>query len=697
MDLHLHHGKLTLVLLLLGCADPASPPSSEQVSVFADAGADFAVPVGEPFTVDGTASSPGTGAWDFGDGTVVDGALAIHTYNTPGNYVAVLQITSEGGLTRTDAVAITAYLPASEPRPQASSSMWLDEDAQRLIVAVPESNALAVLSLVDQTRTMVEVCERPRTVSVAGDALAVACEASDELRILDATSLETRTTWDLGTGTRPFGVVGDNDSWWVGSPGRDEVLKLSGTTLERIDVPGGPRHLAIDGASHIWAPRFRSDRFGGSLSRLTEESTTTIPLERDPGPDSDTASRGIPNLFRAAALSPDGGTLYLGGLLSNVERGIYTDGNPLTFESTVRAQLRMVDTAQPADRFNDRKSFDDQGDISALAVSPLGNWVWVAHQGTQTIHRLDAWSLDIRGSILAAGHGLDALQVSADGERLYAYAWLDRQVHAWDIQDVGTPRPLWSASTVNQEPLSPEVLWGKQLFHDASDPRIAKDGYLACTTCHPDGRHDGMVWDFTDRGEGLRNTISLEGHGGLDMGRLHWSGNFDEIQDFEQELRHGQSGRGFLTDDQWSTGTVSSPLGDPKAGLSPELDALAAYVSSLDVPPESPWGLDPTGEALFFNKQCTVCHPVDEQYTDSGRPSHPRHDVGTLTDASGMRLGTLLDGLDTPTLLGVWSTAPYLHDGSARNLEAAIGAHTINTPELTPAEIVSLATYVRGL
>ena len=32
-------------------------------------------------------------------------------------------------------------------------------------------------------------------------------------------------------------------------------------------------------------------------------------------------------------------------------------------------------------------------------------------------------------------------------------------------------------------------------------------------------------------------------------------------------------------------------------------------------------------------------------------------------------------GIDTPTLRGVWATGPYLHDGSADSLSAAVGAH----------------------
>ena len=61
-------------------------------------------------------------------------------------------------------------------------------------------------------------------------------------------------------------------------------------------------------------------------------------------------------------------------------------------------------------------------------------------------------------------------------------------------------------------------------------------------------------------------------------------------------------------------------------------------------------------------------------------------DVGTLTAASGQRLDGVLDGLDTPSLLGIWDTAPYLHDGSAPGIAEAITAHdgfgTLSTSDL---------------
>jgi len=89
---------------------------------------------------------------------------------------------------------------------------------------------------------------------------------------------------------------------------------------------------------------------------------------------------------------------------------------------------------------------------------------------------------------------------------------------------------------------------------------------------------------------------------------------------------------------------------------------------------------------LFAEQGCGDCHG-GLAFTDS--ESNAKHDVGTLTGASGAGAAA---GLDTPTLRGLWATAPYLHDGSAVDLEAAIAAH--EGVALAPEALTALAAFV---
>ena len=155
---------------------------------------------------------------------------------------------------------------------------------------------------------------------------------------------------------------------------------------------------------------------------------------------------------------------------------------------------------------------------------------------------------------------------------------MSREVTVFDsAQADNNGSPVQHLALLDSEPLSPVVLRGKQLFNDAADTRITHQGYIACVMCHLDGDTDARVWDFTQRGEGLRNTAPLLGHAGTGDGPIHWSGNFDEVQDFEGDIRNQFEGTGLMSDADFNSGTHSEPLGDKKAGLPPDLDALAAY------------------------------------------------------------------------------------------------------------------------
>ena len=198
--------------------------------------------------------------------------------------------------------------------------------------------------------------------------------------------------------------------------------------------------------------------------------------------------------------------------------------------------------------------------------SPSLETSFTSSSGRRTIV-IDRFSHQILNSV--ADLGIQPTDVQRHGDTLYVYSWLTRDIIALSVSDPMRPAFLWQRSFIDVEPLNEPILWGKQLFHDANDTRMTRTGYIACAHCHPAGDHDGQTWDFTDRGEGLRNTTSLLGRGAMAMGPYHWSGNFDEAQDFEGDIRLHFGGAGYLSESDWE-GTQDS-LGESKAALSPEL------------------------------------------------------------------------------------------------------------------------------
>ena len=311
------------------------------------------------------------------------------------------------------------------------------------------------------------------------------------------------------------------------------------------------------------------------------------------------------------------------------------------------------------------------------------------------------------------GFAPQGLALSPDDRLLFVDAYLSRELVVYDVGDPNAiPRELARLPIVASEPLDPTILRGKQLFNDALDTRLGRDSYMACAHCHLDGLSDHRTWDFTDRGEGLRNTIALVGRAGLGDGPLHWSANFDEVQDFEHDMRGPFRGTGLMDDADFFAGTRQTTLGDPKAGVSADLDAMAAYVTSLADHLPSPYrNTDGSltseaarGRLVFESAGCATCH-AGTRLTDSGfvSPGVPRlHDVGTLAAGSGQRLGMPLTGIDTPTLHGVWHSPPYLHDGSAATLrEVVVDRNPMNehgsTTGLTTPQVDDLIAYLRSL
>ena len=309
------------------------------------------------------------------------------------------------------------------------------------------------------------------------------------------------------------------------------------------------------------------------------------------------------------------------GKQDNVKRGQLRNATALNFQNTVRAissRVVLKGTGAGAEDLPRRIDHDNASLASAVAYDIRGVLMFVALETSREVAVLDAHS-GAQVTRFDVGRAPQGLTLSADGFTLYVNNFMDRSVGVYDLRPLLTAGiaavpSLTTLQAVDTERLSPTVLKGKQLFYDARDPRLAADRYMSCAVCHNDGGHDGRTWDLTHAGEGLRNTISLRGRAG-GQGRLHWSANFDEVQDFEGQIRALAGGTGLMTDPQFGTGTRGQPLGDPKAGVSADLDALAAYVASLNSFELSPQrnadgsltATAATGKTIF-QAQCLGCH-----------------------------------------------------------------------------------------
>lgn len=674
--------------------NPAEPFSSSFTTAELRSSGDLeialpAVPpaeVGAPVLFELEASADVEVQWSFEEGQWSEPTEreASWTWDQPGHHRVLVRAT-DGAQVRLANTTVTVHRPIVGTPERSGALAWADG---RVWVANRDNGTVTAVDGQTLEKLLeVEVCATP--LSVAGD-LWVACEDDVVVR-LDAKGQEVLRV-ETGYGSAPAGIL-VGESVWVTLEGSGELLELDPSGAERGRTPLGPRPRGLarsaDGQT-LYVSRFVAPDEGGEVYALRDGQVEVLALPVDTTTeDAEDRARGLPNFLAAPSPSPDGVALWVASKQDNILRGLVRDGLPLSHESAVRAITSVLDTA--TGQQSARYDWNDRALPTDVQLSPLGDYAFVPFLGSDEVQIIDAYSGESRGALEQPGSGPRSVLASPDGTRVYVHGSLSRTLTAWDVGGVlanasfGSPR-LGSVELVGEERLTVDELAGKRMFTKASDPRMSRDGYLSCAVCHLDGGEDGRTWDFTDRGEGLRNNIDLRGRRGVGHGPLHWTANFDEIQDFEHDIRGPFGGGGFLAEGQWSAGTRSDALGDPKAGASLALDQLAAYVSSLADFPRSPHKVGgefsaaaQAGSALFDQLGCWACHDGPDFVSSDGN----LYDVGTITPESGGRRGAELVGFDPPTLRGGWASPPYLHDGSAatlrdvlvgRNVDGAHGA-----------------------
>lgn len=199
---------------------------------------------------------------------------------------------------------------------------------------------------------------------------------------------------------------------------------------------------------------------------------------------------------------------------------------------------------------------------------------------------------------------------------------------------------------------------GRHVFHGQTAVRIA------CASCHPEGRDDGLVWDFSDFG--TRRTQSLAGNL-LQRAPFHWVGDMDDL--------------GVLMDDvfanRMSGGAVTTRQ---RISLGPWLDRIPA---PTPVPAADLTAVQ-RGREVFDAAGCATCH---------GGP--------ILTNNQIVSVGTG-GKFKVPSLVGVADRAPFMHNGCAATLRDRFGAcgggdaHGV-TSTMAQAQIDDMVAYLESL
>lgn len=215
---------------------------------------------------------------------------------------------------------------------------------------------------------------------------------------------------------------------------------------------------------------------------------------------------------------------------------------------------------------------------------------------------------------------------------------------------------------------------GEILFHDAT---ACFEHWLSCVTCHPDARSDGFNWDLLNDGTGnLKNTKSML------LAHETPPCMITGIRaDGETAVRAGFTHILFTAYKEENACCVDEYLKALKPVPSPRLVDGELSESAK------------RGKKLFDSEEigCATCHLESNYFTDLRL-----HRVGSQDP------NDFYDKFDTPTLVEVWRTAPYLNTGAHTTIRELleVGKHGVKDGQfdaLSKEEQDDLIEYVLSL
>jgi len=561
-----------------------------------------------------------------------------------------------------------------------NSLMDLSADGRWLACSNRDSGTVTLVDLrTGKAVKEIPVGRHPEGVTFLGKSsrLAVAVYGDDVVRLIDADSGTVTASIDVFD--EPYSLVSNPEGtrlWGtLEFPGQLVEFDLEkNTVLRSADVGASVRGLALSPQGDL----FITEYLTGVVKKVDPETLQVTDEWRGPALD---------NIARQIVIHPTNGLAFF-PFQQSIAHAHHGEGSIFPY-------VGVVQTGPGDGKRRKRVQMDSVSGVRVVAnpwevaPSPDGRFLYVVFSGTDDLYVCSILNDDYRElthhKTLRTGSNPRAVRLSADGRQLMIYNALDFTVDVFNADSLELTRSI----PVTKWPHSDEELLGKKLFYTANPPMTTRR-WISCSSCHPDGDSDGRTWQ---QPEGLRNTQSLFGMKFTHP--IHWSADRDEVQDFEHTLRSPlMQGRGLIR------GKVNESLGAPNAGLSKELDALAAYANShsFKLSPFAKAGLSESakrGKTLFFSEAvgCATCHS-NWFYTDNRL-----HDVGTGREDKTELMGTKYD---TPTLLGIYRTAPYLHDGTAATLEEVLTTTNRQdlhgkTSHLQPDEISDLVEFLKAL
>ena len=344
-------------------------------------------------------------------------------------------------------------------------------------------------------------------------------------------------------------------------------------------------------------------------------------------------------------------------------------------------------------------------DPSAIAVDPAGKRAYLASGGSDVItvidlDRLTGWidradaaarreaieDLSLSAEYVLArvptGRNPRQLAMSPDGRRLFVAERLEDAVL---VIDTATLKPS-GRIVLGDGGLDDPIRRGERVFTRAAHTFQRQ---FSCRSCHPDVHVDGLSYDFDGDGIGdnLLDNRTLQGIAGTQP--FKWNGKNPSLD--------VQCGPRFARVLMRTDPIPSAELKDLVRFIESQPPARTAHKPGTPLTTAQERGREiffatttSEGKPIPRERQCNTCH----------RPPLFTNRLLSAIGTKGPRDST--DMFDTPQLLGVASTAPYLHDGRAKTLEELWTVYQTNdlhgvTSYMNKHQLNDLIDYLKTL
>ncbi len=565
----------------------------------------------------------------------------------------------------------TAYTSITDVAVGEDGSLYAaDETGMKLYKLDASGKALATYAAESQVNA---VCPNGSEVYLLEGGLA------GQVTVLDASNLSKKSVIEVGH--TPTAMVLNGSTGYVANrfDNTVSVINLStGKVTDTIDIDGRePDALTIAGGKLFVACHLSED-----VNTASEQSANVVVIDLS-------TNRAVKtmNLVNGAdgvkdiCAAPDGKTVYVSHVIARyaypttqLDRGwINTNGFTIIDVDSMTPKVSvMLDEVElgAANPWGITVSEDGSKLICAIAgtdeaiivdIAAMNQKLAAVENGTGVVSSVEKIPnylpfLDgCRTRVSLSGKGARAVAVK--GDNAYIGLYFDGNVDVLNLKD-NTVRTLSFAA----QPENDEVRTGHILFADATQ---CYQQWESCMSCHPAGEAGGFAW-MEDLEGSLKSTKSLL-----------YSHRTPPIL-ITASNTNAEKGVRDSVHSLYYNGSMDEA----------SLQCMDAYLKSLQ-PVSSPYlNRDGTltesatrGKALFESQGCVSCHPAP-LYTDM-----KMHNVGTSETING-------GNFDTPTLVSVWRTGPWLHDGSLNNMEDVVRKFAKN---LTDDQITDLTNFVMSI